>query len=704
MNLKSLYTFAAMAALALPAFSRPASPEVLSHVNPDGTVVQFRLNGDDKFSYCTSLDGVQILEFKGKSLAPMIRNGVPMTATPANLALLRSEVVQEPQIAAEAPKQARMAALDGNGRTTYPTVGETHGCVILVEYADTPFISKDPLDQFTRLCNEKGYSDYGSRGSAKDYFEACSDGKYTPVFDVYGPVKLSHPAEYYVGSDRPGLPGSGKNARFGEAIEEAVKYLDAQGVDFSIYDYDNDDVIDNIFFFYSGYGQNDTADPTKVWPHQADFIRYTDVYAAFSDVLKLDRLYVDGKEVRTYACSCELNGSSKIPADKKPWIDGIGAFCHEYSHVLGLPDIYDTRYEPGKTPTPTPGDYTVMDGGTYNMLSTCPPLYSAYEKWVCNWLDYTDAADDSEYTLNPLAGKNSNAVRIRIPRPGTGGRFYPEYFVLEARDNTSWDESLPQHGMLIWRIDYNAAAWKDNVVNTDGYPRIELIGTGVGTDKAWPGYDNPVDFITPTTGQLNSNYLKKPVNAIITDITYDYDTLEGGPVTFTYNKYKENDLTTVLHSSPYADQVNRTLVFNWQAVPEATGYELTVKRRDSAGREYVVSGLNALNVGTDNSYTLERLPETHWKQTFTAFVRVIAHLPSSKTSNIITFVPADIDNSGVDGIDAEAVAIYGAKGGIIAPEGARAFNLSGVETGLHNLPAGIYIVVYSGSTAKVVVR
>ncbi|MDE6810879.1 MAG: M6 family metalloprotease domain-containing protein [Muribaculaceae bacterium] len=696
MKLQSLYTFAAMAAMALPAFSRPATPEVLTHVNPDGTTVQYRLNGDEKFSYITSTDGMQILEFKGNKLSPMLRNGSPLAANTANISMLKAERAEEPEIISPLHANgARMAALDGTGRSTYPTIGNTRACVILLEYADTPFTSEDANKQFTRLCNEKGYSDFGSCGSAKDYFEACSGGKYSPTFDVYGPVKLSHPAAYYVGLGS-NAPGDGTNAYFGYAIKEAIEYLDPD-VDFSVYDYDNDNVIDNIFFFYSGYGQADTGNKTTIWPHQADFIRYTDAYAAYNSLL-LPRLFADGKEIRTYACSCELNGSSKIPVDQRPWIDGIGAFCHEYAHVIGLPDLYDTL----NTGTKTPGDYTVMDHGSYNALSTCPPLFSAYEKWVCNWLEYTDATDDSEYTLNPIMSDEPTAVRIRIARPGTGGRYYPEYFVLEARDNTGWDEHLPDHGMLIWRIDYNASSWKDNRVNVNKTPRIELIGTG--KSMVWPGEDENINYITPATGQLYSSYLKKPVNAIITDINFNYGNPEGSPVTFTYNKYAENSLTTVLHSSPYADQENRSLVLNWKGVPEANDYKLTVKRRDSSGRDYTVGVLNEFNVGNVTSYTIENIAENHWTQTFTAYVRVIAHLPSDQISNVISFVPANIDNSGVEGIDAESILIYGGKGEIIAPEGARAFNLSGVETGLTDLAPGVYIVMTPSATAKVVVR
>ncbi len=65
-------------------------------------------------------------------------------------------------------------------------------------------------------------------------------------------------------------------------------------------------------------------------------------------------------------------------------------------------------------------------------------------------------------------------------------------------------------------------------------------------------------------------------------------------------------------------------------------------------------------------------------------------------------VTGKTDMSSVEAVAAEAV--YTLNGNIIAPEGARAFNLSGVETGLNNLPAGIYVVVVAEKAVKVIVK
>ena len=324
--MKKIFTLAAALALPLIAAARPASPEVMQHVNPDGSVVEFRTFGDCFFNYTTDVNRDVILTRNAEGyLVPLVRDGRVFHAVDADIKTLEAEAAAKLSI--KSSKQNRMADIDFNGRTLYPSIGEAPALVILLEYPDTPFESADPKLQYTRFCNEEGYSDYDGRGSVKDYFKACSNGKFAPNFEVYGPVKLKETSSYYAGTGT-NLPQSNHNARFGEAIKEAIEALDDE-VDFSRYDMDKDGIIDNIFFLYSGYGQADTRDPKLIWPHEWDYLVYTDGVSNLGSMLKLPRLTPDNVEVRSYACSNELNGSDKIPVSMRPYLDGIGAFCHQ---------------------------------------------------------------------------------------------------------------------------------------------------------------------------------------------------------------------------------------------------------------------------------------------------------------------------------------------------------------------------------------
>lgn len=703
MRLQKLFALGALAALPLIAAARPASPELMQHVNPDGSVTEYRLHGNEYFSYITDAECKNILEYSNGRLEQAFRNGKALRFQEADIEMLRSELPAEVQQVSKhvGHRMADIVAMGADkGRTTFPTVPKNpndvvRSCVILLEYADKPYSSTDPKEQFTRLCNEEGYSDYGSKGSARDYFKSASNGVFAPQFDVYGPVKLEHTSAWYTNKEDVDtrLPLNDKNARFGVAIAEAMEALDDE-VDFSIYDYDNNGIIDNIFFFFSGYGQADGGGETTIWPHQSDYRRFTLPYGC---ALDLPRQVRDGVELQCYACSNELNGSRQIPESERPYLDGIGAFCHEFGHVLGLPDLYDTGYNGCKTP----GRYSIMDQGSYNDLSTCPPTYSAYEQWVCRWLEYTDAEDGETYQLNPLTQSDRNAVRIRVPQGG--GSYYTEYYVVETRGYDSWDASVPEHGILIWRVNFNYDVWRQNKVNSGRVPYVELIGPS-DEYTAWPGDFEDFVYLTPQMNILVPACLRKPLNVTLSNISYDRG---NGQASFEYNKCTPLTEAPVLAENPQVRPEDRIIWLKWDKVPGATDYHLTVTRRDSNDNVFTVDGLQESSVGNVTEYFVKNITTNQWTQTFSAYVRPFNGVPGAVTSNVINFVPAEmktVDIAGVDNVAGEVPVIFGGNGCITAPEGARVYNLSGVECGLTDLPEGVYIVVTQGATAKVQVR
>ncbi|MDE6010257.1 MAG: M6 family metalloprotease domain-containing protein [Muribaculaceae bacterium] len=710
MRLKNLIATTAFAALPLFAAARPASPELMRHVNPDGTTVEFRLYGNEHFSYMTDAQGVSILEYdRTGRLAPAMRDGIVLHANEATITRLQAE---QPEITMPGERKiARMADLEpfgeNKGRTTFPSIGENvRACVILMEFPDRPFISADPQKLFNDLCNKEGYDEYGSMGSARDYYRAVSNGKFVPQFDVYGPVKLEHEADWYcnIAADDPILEGlnsaqrqvlaQSKQPRFGYAIYEAMQALQDK-VDFSVYDFDNNGEIDNVFFFYSGWGQADTGDKSSVWPHQSDYRGYCPPYT-LGTIFKLPPIYVNGKQLTCYATSCELNSSPRIPAEDKPWVDGIGAFCHEFAHVLGLPDLYDTSGSGCKTP----GTYSIMDQGSYNMLSTCPPTFSAYEQWVCKWLEYDDAEAGEVYTLNPLTADNRSCMRLRIPLAGGAG-YSSEYYVFESRNNDGWDASLPEQGIFIWRINFSNSVWADNSVNSGASPRVEMIGKDSRNFAWYPEDDETPLYIVPDMKVIVPTSTRQPYPAYISKINYDWDTGVGY---LEYNKNMPLDEAPVLYTDSKKSAAKREVYLNWSEMP-GMDYMLTVTRTDDAGREYIVDGLdNALILGS-TSRTVRNITATQWKQKFKAYVRAFNGVPGKAISNIHEFVPDELEEGvGVTGVSVDLPVIYGGRGCVVAPEGSKVYNMSGIECGMYDLPAGIYIVVADGVTAKVTVR
>lgn len=395
----------------------------------------------------------------------------------------------------------------GRCTSSFPVLGEQKGLVILVEYDDVKFEYGD-YEYFSRMLNEEGFSDYGSLGSARDWFIENSGGKFLPDFDVFGPVTLPNKRKYYGGND---LYGSDMRAH--EMVIHACDSLDSV-VDFTQYDRDGDGKIDNVFVFYAGKGEHDSNVSNAVWPHSWD------ISAADPDTT-----YVyDGVILDHYACTCEYPSGYKRP-------DGIGTFVHEFSHVMGLPDLYVTTYTGGFTP----GAWSVLDQGPYNNDRLTPPNYSSYEKTALGWVDMLPIEEGS-LELDDFTSTNKAYV---LPTERKN-----EFYFFENRQQIGNDAYLPYHGMLVWRVDYSKNHWDMNTVNnTASHQRVDLIEADNKKTEAtrrgdpFPGIDNITEFTFETTPKLES-WSKKELAFDIVNIAET----EDGLITFdAVFRNKEND-------------------------------------------------------------------------------------------------------------------------------------------------------------------
>lgn len=684
-------------ALAIPAtmMGAPAYPGVLTHTNPDGTTVEFRLNGDEFFSFMTDVNRNTILERNAEGkMVPMMRNGVQLSADASTIEMLRYESQMQPsRIAAAKEAPQRMPALTPEGRTTYPTnTTDVHSLVILMEYADTKFTMEDPVAAFNDWLNKEGYSEHNAVGSARDYYVEASAGKFKPTFDVVGVVTLPETSAYYV--------GDGKYSTFGKALSYALEAVDDQ-VNFADYDYDGDKIVDTVYFIYAGYGQADTGDTTTVWPHQS-------VLQGMIGKMK----EMDGVNVNPYATSQELKGSTHYYQPDGE-LAGIGTFCHEFGHVLGLPDLYDPKYN---SQCITPSEWSIMDQGSYSGDSNCPPLFSAYERWVCNWLEYDELSEANTYEIATIDQSNK-AYRVNLERGTTVLK--NEYYVVEARRQLGRDKYLPGEGILIWHINYNNQKWVYNEVNSDkNKPGVHILasdGSGnpftktygkTSEDAAWPNSKTGLNYIYPEGDMSFKSYVASAKNnTYMTNIAYDAETGVGS---FDYNMITStpSDVTVLHDATLLRDEYDRKTGFtlNWEPVEGATGYALTIWRENSSGTKYYINSCDELNIGNVTSYEVKGLSNAMLKATMFVYVRVIKDLPSTEVSNTITFVPNDLPAASVEGIAMDEAPIFGIQGAVVAPEGAEIYSLSGARVANGDLQAGLYIVRYNGKSRKVIVK
>ncbi len=199
----------------------------------------------------------------------------------------------------------------------FTSKGSPKVLIILVEYSDVKFRTANPQNYFNSLLNAKGFSQNGASGSVADWFNDASAGQFTPQFDVYGPVTLPNNRAYYGANDF-----YGDDVRPHTMVIDACKALDSS-INFKDYDNNNDGLLDNVYLFYAGEGEADSNVDNAIWPHQWD------LSAAGSTIT------LDGVKIDHYGCSNEWDINYRRAV-------GIGTFVHEFSHVLGLPDHYQT--------------------------------------------------------------------------------------------------------------------------------------------------------------------------------------------------------------------------------------------------------------------------------------------------------------------------------------------------------------------------
>lgn len=456
------------------AMAVPAKPGLLTYTQSDGSQVKVRLIGDEHHSFFMSEEGylldrhdntfffanadkdgrIERSEFKltdspaSKPGMQAYLQSVDRDALLTRLSVARKANLAEKAIALPAATRSDDGSdspvMRGPGlfpNSTYPVFGNQRGLVILVEYQDVSFTLDDPADYFSRMLHEEGFSDYGGTGCAREYYVLNSMGQFDPEFDVYGPVVLPHDRSYYGGNN-----AQGNDKKPEQMVIDACRDLDGE-IDFTKYDCDGDGYVDNVFIFYAGMGEASGGPAESVWPH------------AWNIGFKGIRL--DGVLLDRYACSNEWE-----PAGRP---DGVGTFIHEFSHVMGLPDLYATDY----TGAQTPGEWSVMDVGPYNNNGCTPPLYSAFERYALGWLEPTSLRYSASATLEPISTNKAGIFNCYRTNGSVNGN---EYYLVENRQQEGWDTYLPYHGMLVWHIDYKASKWTQNIVNNDpDHQYVDLV-------------------------------------------------------------------------------------------------------------------------------------------------------------------------------------------------------------------------------------
>ncbi len=400
----------------------PARRDAFVVNQPDGSSITLFNHGDEIFHYLTDTAGNIVTQDEHGFY--VVDNQNPRLNSSADMSEKR--VITDRRLPA----------------VISPNIAE-HGLIILANFADQTFLPENSLESMRDMFCGLDYTYNGATGSARQYFYDQSFGIYNPQFDVVGPVNLPHPTAFY-----------GSNNRVGEepkaylAIRDACMLADSlYDIDFSIYDNNHDGEMDFVFVVYAGHNEAEGGSNTTIWPH------------AWSLINAGLRLKIDDVLIGRYACSSELRDN------KGEERAGIGTFCHEFSHVLGLPDLYATNLLTHRTL----GAWDILDYGPYNNNGRTPPAYSAYERFFLGWAKPVLLNQPNDYILRDIKTNNACAmITLNGESNLSGNNPDPEvFFLLENRQRTAWDTYLPGHGLMITKIQFDENKWQNNTVNNN---------------------------------------------------------------------------------------------------------------------------------------------------------------------------------------------------------------------------------------------
>lgn len=381
----------------------------------DGTEIRVELSGDEFVQYWKSATGAMYLE----------REGVLMPTSPKTIDSL-AYCKRFRTLIHGSRNEARTLA---DKRRKGQFIGQKKGLIILVEFKDKRFAMNSPQEYYTQLANEKGFNDGMQNGSVHDYFYEQSYGLFDLRFDVAGPVKMLDEYAFY------GQDGSNGeiDVNVGSMLVSAINMV-SDRIEWSEYDWDGDNEVEQVYFIYAGGGQATGAGSNTIWPHKHN-LRYVKE-SGYKPIEK------NGIVIDTYACSNEVNQNGKTA--------GIGTLCHEFSHCLGLPDMYDTSGNSGNTAANYGmGTWDLMNSGSYNNNGYTPAGYTSWEKMMAGWLEPRELNGDA--VIKAMKPLNEGGESYIIYNPA----YRNEYYMVEHRKKSGWDRHIPGEGLLILHVDYD---------------------------------------------------------------------------------------------------------------------------------------------------------------------------------------------------------------------------------------------------------
>ncbi len=500
----------------------------------DGTLLSVEQFGDEWHHWTATADGTLVMstpqgycvaqiDQQGRLSATDVLAHEPAQRSTRELAAISRQASRRP-LFHEQGRRATMAHAATIGDAMYlPHSGSPRILTILAAFTDCGFTVNNPVGAFTQYLNGDHQEDLGNYNhinvaSVRQYFQTSSHGQFSPQFDVVGPVTLPQNAAYYGGSNN-----SGSDDRFTEFCQDAISQVGNFISNWSVYDNDNDGKIELVCVIFAGYGQNQGGANNTIWAK-----------ASFQNMMLNDDLYIS-----RFNCCSELF-HPQLP----DYINGTGVFIHEFSHCMGLPDLYATKPE-AYVNNQGMESWSIMDYGLYNRNGFAPAPYNAWEQEVMGWTEIEDARS--------LVADGDCLIADVMPLI-EGGKAYKlvnsdndrDYIVMENVQQRGLNQFAKGHGLLVYHVDYphSTISMDDAPNNSPGHPAVAVVPAGgtlinsflrgsTYTNEEWkasmaastfPGAENVTSL---TAGMQLPNYCfyngdtKEPVGFMLSDITED---------------------------------------------------------------------------------------------------------------------------------------------------------------------------------------
>ena len=535
-------------------FAAKAHTALTTITQSDGSQLTIRLHGDEHFSWYSTADDVLLVQVGSNYYVAQVEEDGTLKATPQLAHNAGERGTVEEQVINNQDKEKFLNLLNAEPQALakpivtvtpayFPHTGSPKALVILVEFQDVKFKTSDPVATFTHYLKGAGEDapeannayvtnvtkGMVNHGSVSQYFNDMSQGKFTPQFDIVGPVTVKKNSAYY------GSNTGGTDANFKEMIAEACKNV-STNVNFADYDQDNDGYIDLVYIIYAGYSESFGGNSADcLWPKSGS--------ATFNEPGTNNLLKLDGKQIYRYGINNELNATPTVVNNQfngMPLLNGIGLFCHEFSHTMGLPDLYPT-VEASRVDNQNPEYWDLMDGGEYTYNGYIPTPYSPWEMDVMGWTAPTELGDEAKQVNLDSYATSRTAYKINGEND--------EYLLIQNIQADGWWMGIAKAfktGMLVWRIDYpyTTVSLDNRLNNVISKPNVMIVPAdgdvisdyNHGDGKQWtddqykaslqgdpfPGTTNKTELLSVV---LNKSTLEKPFyNIKEADgvITFDY--------------------------------------------------------------------------------------------------------------------------------------------------------------------------------------